>query len=254
MTNLNDPASRPELAEIIQDLVDANHILYDKNVVDGYGHISVRDPRNPDRFLMSRALAPGRVGAGDIMEFDLEGAAIDLRGRSIYGERFIHSEIYKARADINSIVHSHSYSLIPFSITQVELRPVNHYTAFLYKGVPVFEIRDADGMTNMLISNRERGKALADILGNKPVALMRGHGNVVVGTDIRRSTYRAVMTEIGARIQCQAIALGGPITYMAPEEGEIIEKTEHDPRRGRGSEYGMDRVWGMWKTDLDRKG
>src|SRR4051812_15924590 len=119
------------LAELIDDLVAANRILYKQGVVDGFGHVSVRHPERADRFLMAASLAPGRVGKDDIMEFDLEGNAIDRRGRSIYSERFIHAEIYKARSDVKSVMHSHSPTVIPFGVSQVSLRPILNSAGFL---------------------------------------------------------------------------------------------------------------------------
>jgi ribulose-5-phosphate 4-epimerase/fuculose-1-phosphate aldolase len=179
-------------AALIDDLVIGNRILYDQNIVDGYGHISARDPRDPARFLMSRARAPGLVTAADIMVFGLDGEPIKDDGRPIYSERFIHSEIYKARPDVHSVVHSHSPTVIPFSVTQVPLKPIR--APFFYPEVPVFEIRDVGGWTNLLISDGALGAALAQTLGQNSVALLRGHGNVVVGPtaspSIARSTPR----------------------------------------------------------------
>ncbi len=135
-----------ELGAVIDDLVVGNRILYDQNVVDGYGHISARDPRDPDRFLLSRARAPGLVTAADIMEFGRDGEPIRDDGRPIYSERFIHSEIYKAREDVNSVVHSHSPTVVPFTVTQVPLKPIR--AAFFYPEVPLFDTRAVAGWTN----------------------------------------------------------------------------------------------------------
>ncbi|MCJ2049992.1 class II aldolase/adducin family protein [Methylobacterium sp. J-070] len=173
----------------------ASHILADQSVVDGFGHISVRLPSNPNHFLMSRSMAPSLVTPNDIMEFDLDGNAIDGQGRPVFLERFIHAEIYKARPDVQSVVHSHSPAVIPFGITQVPMRTAYHLAAFLADGVPVFDIRKADGMTDMLVRTGPRGMFLADALGRKSVVLMRGHGDVVVGPTIpsqssARSTLR----------------------------------------------------------------
>src|SRR5262245_61664519 len=133
--------SAPDLGAAIDDLVAANRILYRQGVVDGFGHISTRHPERKDRFLMSASLVPGRVGKADIMEFDLESKPVDQRGRSIYSERFIHSEIYKARPDVNAVLHSHSPTVIPFSVSQVPLRPILNSAGFLAPNVPVFEMR-----------------------------------------------------------------------------------------------------------------
>ncbi|HXD72977.1 MAG TPA: class II aldolase/adducin family protein, partial [Vicinamibacterales bacterium] len=153
---------------LIDDLVAGNHILANEMVLDGYGHISVRHPGRRDRFLLSRSLAPESVTAADIMEHDLDGAPVDAKGRTPYKERFIHSEIYRVRPDVNAVVHCHTPSLIPFAVTGVPLLPMYHQSAFLAAGVPVFEIREAAGMTNMLIETKALGVALAKKLADRP--------------------------------------------------------------------------------------
>jgi ribulose-5-phosphate 4-epimerase/fuculose-1-phosphate aldolase len=242
-----------ELALDIEDLVTANHILHAQGVVDSFGHVSFRSPERPDRFFMARAMGPKLVTASDILEYDAEGEALDRQGRSVYSERFIHSEIYKKRPDVNAVIHSHSPGVIPFSMTDVPLRAVMPPAAFLHTGVPVFEIREAAGMSDMLVTNAKRGHALAQSLGNHSVALMRGHGDVVVGTDLRLAVARAVYTEVNARIQMQAILLaaGGRIEYMAPEECTLREANTALHKRGSG--MGQDRVWEALKNELTDK-
>jgi HCOMODA/2-hydroxy-3-carboxy-muconic semialdehyde decarboxylase len=238
-----------DLKALLDDLVAANRILYRQGVVDGFGHVSVRHPGRPDRFLLAAAKAPGRVTAEDIMEYDLDGKAIDERGRPSYSERFIHSEAYKARSDVNAVVHSHSPTVIPFSVTHVPLRPVHNTASFLAAGVPVFEMRNVAGMTNNLVTDAARGKALAATLGDKPVALLRGHGNVVVGPDVRRVVARAIYTEVNARMLLQAVTLGGPITYIDPEENKLIESG----RRTDVAGHSVDRIWQMWVEEATRE-
>lgn len=233
---------------LINDLVAANHILYRQGVVDGFGHVSVRHPTRPDHFLMSTAKAPGRVTAADIMEFDSDGKPIDGDGRPVYSERFIHSEIYKARPDVKAIVHSHSPTVIPFSVTQVPLRPIHNTASFLSPEVPVFEMRKAAGMTNNLVTNPDRAKALVQVLGQRPAVLLRGHGDVVVGPDIRRTVARAIYTEVDARMLLQAIALGGPITFIDPEEAKLSESS----RDSGEAAHGVDRIWQMWAEEAAR--
>jgi ribulose-5-phosphate 4-epimerase/fuculose-1-phosphate aldolase len=240
--DLRASAQSPDLKALIDDLVAANRILYRQGVVDGFGHVSARHPTQADRFLMAAAKAPGRVGAEDIMEFDLDAKPIDQRGRPIYSERFIHSEVYKARGDVTAVIHSHSPTVIPFSVTQVPLRAVHNTASFLAAGVPVFEMRRVAGMSNNLVTDAMRGRALAETLGDRPVALLRGHGNVVVGPDLRRTVARAIYTEVNARMLLQAVMLGGPITFIDPEENKLIEA-------GRGAQitgHSVDRVWQMW--------
>jgi ribulose-5-phosphate 4-epimerase/fuculose-1-phosphate aldolase len=233
------------LQGLIQDLVAANRILYHQGIVDGYGHVSARHPTQSGHFLLAAAKAPGRVTADDIMEFDSDGNAVDRRGRPIYQERFIHSEIYKARPDVNAVVHTHSPAVIPFSVTQVPLRPVHNTASFLAAGVPVFEMRMVAGMTNNLVTDPMRGRALAAALGDRPVVLLRGHGDVVVGPNVRRAVARAIYTEVNARMQLQAVTLGGPITFVDPEEAKLSE----DNRGIQSAGQGVDRTWQMWVED-----
>jgi HCOMODA/2-hydroxy-3-carboxy-muconic semialdehyde decarboxylase len=229
-------AQPADLASLVGDLVAGNHILATEGVVDGYGHISVRHPARKDRFLLSRSVAPESVTAGDIMEYDFDAVAVDSKGRTSYKERFIHSEIYRARPDVNAVVHCHAPSLIPFGVTKVPMRPMYHQSAFLAAGVPVFEIREAAGMTNMLVETAPLGRALAKVLADKPVVLMRGHGAVVVADTIPNVVGRSIYLELNARIQAQAIALGGPITAISPEEARKYAASDNYAR-----------AWELWK-------
>jgi ribulose-5-phosphate 4-epimerase/fuculose-1-phosphate aldolase len=232
----------PDLNTLIDDLVAANRILYRQGVVDGFGHVSIRHPTRPDRFLMSASLAPGRVTKDDIMEFDLDAKPIDQRGRSIYSERFIHSEIYKARPDVKAVLHSHSPTVVPFGVSQIPMRPVINTAGFLVPDVPVFEMRKVAGSRSLLVTDAVVGKALAETLGNRPVALMRGHGNVVVGPNVRRVVARGIYTEVNARLLWQAITLGGPLIYLDAEEARAGEANRDRDESG----HGTDRIWQMW--------
>jgi len=223
---------------LIEDLVAANRILADHGVLDGFGHVSVRHPKNPERYLISCSRAPELVCAEDIMEFDLDSNPVDQRGRSMYLERFIHGEIFRARPEINAVVHSHSPSVIPFSVSSVPMRPLYNMSGFLARGVPVFEIRDAAGMTDMLVREPALGRALATSLADKSVALMRGHGNVVVAPTLPLVVYRAIYTEMNAKLQVQAIGLGGSINYLDPEEGVKTELVTNST---------VVRPWELWK-------
>src|SRR6266852_1640734 len=165
----------PPDPKLVEDLVAANRILVDQSVLDGYGHVSSRHDRDPNRYLMSRSIAPELVTAADIMEYDLDSDPVDARGRGSYLERFIHGEIYKARPDVKAVVHCHSPSVIPFGVTGVPLRPLYHMSAFIWEGVPVFDIRDAmGGMTDMLVRSPAIGHALARTLGGRAEALIDG--------------------------------------------------------------------------------
>ena len=239
------PASAgPVEPQLIEDLVAANRILADQGVLDGWGHVSVRHPRDPNRYLLSRSRAPELVTAEDILEFDLDSNPVDAKGRSLYTERFIHGQIYKARPDVITIVHTHAPALIPFGISKVPLKPVYHRSAFIAAGIPVFEIRERAGMTDMLIRDQALGRALADALGNHPAALMRGHGAVIVGSSIQRVVGRSIFLPLNATLQMQAAALGGPVTYLDPEEARKIEEREG---------YGLGRAWEAWKHKAMQK-
>jgi HCOMODA/2-hydroxy-3-carboxy-muconic semialdehyde decarboxylase len=229
---------------LIDDLVAASRILADQGVLDAFGHVSVRHPGNPEHFLMSRSLAPALVTADDIMEFDFDGNAIDARGRAVFLERFIHGSVYRARSDVMAVVHSHSPAVIPFGVTKAPLKALYHNAAFLAAGVPVFDIREKFGATNMLVGNVAIGAALAETLGDKPVALMRGHGDVVTGPTLPLAVFRAVYTEVDARLLQQAIALGGEVNTLTPEEGVLADKV---------NEAIVGRAWDLWKKRVSAK-
>lgn len=224
--------------QLIADLVAANRILAREGVLDGYGHVSVRHNRDPNRYLMSRNVPPAFVTADDVIEYDLDSNPVDLRGRYSYAERFIHGEIYKARPDVRAVVHNHSPSLIPFSVTGVPMKPVYHMSAFVGQGVPVFEIRDVGGMTDMLISSPVLGRGLARTLGDHPAALIRGHGAVVVGSGVPLMVGRSIYLEINAKFQAQAAALGGGVTFLDPEEVRKVEGWQD-----------YKRAWELWKRN-----
>ena len=228
--------------KIVDDLVAANRILAQHGVDDGFGHVSVRLDRDPNRFLMSRSLAPELVTAADILTYDLDGNSLDAAGRSLYRERFIHSAIYKARPDVQSIVHNHSPSIIPFGVSSLPLRPVYHMAAFIGEGVPVFDIRRHSGMTDMLVSDPDRARALVEALGGNTAVLMRGHGSTVIGSTILVAVGRSIYLEMNARLQAQAIGLGGDVTYLDPQEAQkMMEIGEND---------GYERPWALWKKKV----
>jgi ribulose-5-phosphate 4-epimerase/fuculose-1-phosphate aldolase len=223
--------------ELISDLVAANHILAHNGVLDSFGHVSVRDPRDPHRYLQMQAIAPRDVAASDLITFDLDSNAINARGRPVYRERYIHGEIYKVRSDVNAVVHSHSPGVIPFGVTEQPLRAIFHNGHFLGEGAPVWEIRKTAGEKNgMLVNTAELGKSLAATLGAGSVVLMRGHGDAVAGPDLKTTVFRAIYTEINARLQMQAVALGGPINFLNKYEQA---KTQN-----------VDRPWDMWRKQV----
>ncbi len=203
---MSNPEAPPEAT--ISDLVVANRILAAEGVLDAFGHISIRDPRNPACYLMSRSLAPALVTAADIVQHDLDNRPIRDEGHSLYYERWIHGEIYKSRPQVNAIVHSHSPTVVPFASTKAPLRPILHNASFLGLGSPIFEIRKLIPNSDLMISTAALGAALAATLGpTADVVLLRGHGNVVVGPTIQVAVFRAYYTEINARQQLNAIVL-----------------------------------------------
>ena len=226
----------------IGDLVLANRILADHEVFDAYGHVSVRSDRDPQHFFMARSLAPALVTRPDILEYDFDCNVIGGTKEALFLERFIHGEIYRARADVKSVVHCHTPSVIPFGDTEVPMRPMFGLSGFLASGVPVFEIRKGFGATDLLIRDPARGRALAQTLGAKPVALMRGHGAVVTGSSLQLTVGRCIYLDLNARVQQQTMALGGApggktVTYVTPEEGK--QTVADDYRRG----------WELWRRE-----
>jgi ribulose-5-phosphate 4-epimerase/fuculose-1-phosphate aldolase len=229
---------------VLADLVTANHILFDQGVVDGFGHVSARHNNDPKHFLMARSMAPALVAAADIIEYDSNSEPISANGRASYIERYIHGEIYRVRADVHAVVHSHSPSVIPFANTKIALRPMNHIAAFLGTGAPVFDIRSVGGDgTDMLIRNNALGRALAEMLGQHTVALMRGHGSVAVGPTLKHVVYRAVYTEINARAEAEALSMGGKPEFLSPREAAAATKT---------TDKLVERPWELWKRQADQ--
>ncbi|HEX3995403.1 MAG TPA: class II aldolase/adducin family protein [Acetobacteraceae bacterium] len=237
-------AAEPADPALIDDLVSANRILYDQGVVDGFGHVSARHDKDPGRYLLSRSMAPALVTAADIMEFDLDSNPVDPRGRTPYLERFIHGEIYRVRPDVMAIVHSHSPAVLPFADTDVKLRPMNHIAGFLGDGPPVFEIRTVAGQdSDMLVRNNAIGQALAKTLGNGSVALMRGHGSVAAAQSVKHVVFRAIYTEVNARTEIQALAIGKPM-FLNEKEAAAAMKTNDGL---------VERPWALWKQKVMAK-
>jgi HCOMODA/2-hydroxy-3-carboxy-muconic semialdehyde decarboxylase len=236
------PAVADASPELIQDLVMANRILFKQGVVDGFGHVSARHDKHPDRFLIARSMAPALVTAEDIMACDHDGNVLGGDTRNGYLERYLHGAIFRVRPDIHGVVHSHSPSVIPFGLVrEVPLRASSHMGGFLGTGAPVYEIRDSVGdASDMLIRNTNLARDLAAVLGNRPVVLMRGHGSTVAGTSVKQAVFRAVYTEFTARIQSEALRLGTP-NYLTAEEGENAAKT---------NDANVGRAWDLWVMDV----
>ena len=227
----------------IADLAAASRIVAAQGVVDAFGHVSLRNPSAPDHYFMSRSLAPALVTPGDILEYDLDSNPLDANGRGSFLERFIHGEIYRARPDIQSIVHSHSPSVIPFGLVDVPMRAMFHNAGFIAAGVPVFDIREKFGATDMLVGNREKGVALAAVMGAKDVVLMRAHGSVACGPTLQTAVFRAVYTEVNARIQHWTLALqgGSSMAALDVDEGRLADAI---------NETAGKRAWELWRSKV----
>lgn len=239
------PADLPRpSASLVDDLVAANHILVHEGVLDAFGHVSVRHDQSPGTFLLARNMAPGQVRAEDILQFALDGTPLDAGDRRVYLERFIHGSIYRARPDVMAVVHSHSPSVVPFSVSRTtRLRPVCHMSGFLGAGAPNFEIRDVAGdATDLLVSEDGLGRALAHSLGSSNFVLMRGHGSTTTASSLKLVVYRAVYAEVNARLQLQALQLGEPEYLTAAEAAAAVANVEGQ----------VDRPWALWKERAQR--
>ena len=223
--------------EALDELVTANRILAHEGVVDAFGHVSIRHPSFADRYILSRARAPECIERADLMEFTLDGDALDAGGRKPYAERFIHGAVYAARPEVQAVVHNHSPSVIPFGITGTALRPVMHMCASMGTHVPLWDSRTTFGDTNLLVTSMEMARDLAAALGNESVALMRGHGCVVAGQSLREVVFNSVYLELNAQLQLKASALGA-ITFLTDGEVAAILRTRRS--------FTYERAWEYW--------
>ena len=230
--------------DIIEELVTANRILANEGIVDSFGHISVRHPQRKDRYLLSRARAPERIEPSDIIEFTLEGEPINLKGRAPYTERFIHGAIYEKRPDVQSVVHNHSPSTIPFGITGKKLKPLLHMCASIGHDVPLWDSHDKFGDTALLVNSMAMGRDLAKRMAKGRTALMRGHGAVVAGNSIRHAVFVSIYLELNAKLQMQAMTMG-KIKYLYPGEVDAVI--------ARTASYTLNRAWENWARRAGRK-
>jgi HCOMODA/2-hydroxy-3-carboxy-muconic semialdehyde decarboxylase len=234
--------------EFLEDLVAANRILAEHGVIDAYGHVSIRSPDNPNRYFLARSIAPQMVQIEDLLEYDIDSKPIDPQGRESVRERFIHSEIYRARPDVMSVVHNHSPSVIPFSVTGVPMKALFHMASFIGDGLPNFEIRKVKKGSDLLVSDPKLGKALAKALGKSPATLMRGHGAAVTGENLQRSVGRSIYLEMSAVMQMQALLLSRKINFMDKKEVAASASVQD-----------YKRAWPLWrdralaKAKADRK-
>ncbi len=228
-----------ELERAINDLVIANRILAHEGVVDAFGHISIRHPHDPGKYLLSRARSPELVEHSDILEFTLDSRIADGKQEKVYLERFIHGALYEANPEIRAVVHSHAVEILPFSVSSVPLRAVVHNSSQCGAHVPVWDIRDKFGDTGLLVENQDHGRDLAKFIGRGRVALMRGHGFAASGRTLAEVLKVAVYLPRNARVLMDAIRLGGEVKYLS--DGEIAIREGHGPG---GADVA--RAWEYW--------
>ena len=231
------------LEQLTEELVTANRILARERVLDSFGHISVRHPERPDRYLLSRARAPELAESGDIMEFMLDGKVVGSHPGKPYSERFIHGAIYEARADVMAVVHNHSPNVVPFTVTKQKMRPIMHMCGPIGSKIPNWDIRKKFGDTNLLVTSMAMGRDLAQTLASNTVALMRGHGCSVVGRSVREVVFTSVYMEINAEMLIKALSMGS-VTYLS--DGEIAAIT-----KGRAG-FTFERGWENWCRRVGR--
>jgi ribulose-5-phosphate 4-epimerase/fuculose-1-phosphate aldolase len=236
------PAADPDEARI-EDVITASHILTNEGILDSFGHVSARSAKNPDHFFMPRAMPPALVSRADIVEVGLDCKPIAPDAPRLNGERYIHCEVYKARRDVQSVIHTHDLAVIPFGLAGVSLKPVVVQAGFLPPRTPLFEVRDGSKnreKRGMLVTNADLGRSLAQKLGSNPVVLMRGHGDTVVGSSVREATVRTIYTHIDAQAQSAALALRRHITIM--DAAELA--------RNAAENFDADRPWQNYKQRL----
>ena len=226
------------LESVLDDLVIANRILANEGVIDAFGHVSVRHPGRADRYLLARSRSPELVERGDVMEFDLDNQPIDQRGRTMYSERPIHGSTYRSRPDVKAVCHNHARSLIPFGVTGTSLRPIFHIAGSIGAEVPVWDVREEFGDTDLLVTTTALGDSLARKLGRNRVCLMRGHGAVVATHDLKATVFVSIYLMVNAALVKEARELG-EVTYLS--DGEI-QLTEQMNFRARS----QNRAWEYW--------
>jgi HCOMODA/2-hydroxy-3-carboxy-muconic semialdehyde decarboxylase len=226
------------LQTAIDDLVTANHILFREGIVDAFGHVTMRHPVKKDHYLMARSTQPVFVGASDIVELDIDSKPVLKDAPSTSYERFIHGEIYRVRPDVGAVVHSHSATVLPFSVAKgTPLRAICHTTGFIGDAAPIFEIRDFAGdSSNMLVQTSGLGASLANVLGSKSLILMRGHGFTVCGASLHEAVYNSINTVINARVEMDALRLGA-VTFLSEGEAAAVSR-QHNASLGR--------TWEVW--------
>jgi ribulose-5-phosphate 4-epimerase/fuculose-1-phosphate aldolase len=223
----------------ILELVTANRVVAHLKLVDSFGHVTVRNPENPQRYFMSRSRAPSLVTKDDILEFDLESNPVDTRGLRPYAERFIHGCLYRARPDVMAVCHNHAHGLLPMAVTKTVMRPAIHSAAVIGQQVPVWDIRDKFGDTSMLVTSNEMGNSLARAVGAGKAALMRGHGSVIAAQSVQDAVFTTFYLQLNAEVLVKAMSMGGEITYLSAGETERSAEIHSQP-------FSRGRAWEEW--------
>jgi HCOMODA/2-hydroxy-3-carboxy-muconic semialdehyde decarboxylase len=232
------PSYSKAVEAALADLVIANRILANEGVIDAFGHVSIRHPERPDRYFLARSRSPELVERGDLLEFDLDSNLIHPDGRTIYSERPIHGCLYKARPNVNAVCHNHAHVLIPYGVTGAEIRPIFHVAGCIGPEVPVWDIREDFGDTNLLVTTNEQGNSLAKTVADHRTTLMRGHGAVVAMPDLRSCVFTAIFLMVNAQMLKEARELG-QVTYLTPGE---VEATGAMITQARS----QNRAWEYW--------
>ena len=233
-----------DLDRQLEDLVTANRILAREEVVDAFGHVSIRHPEHPGRYILSQSRAPELVDTPDLMEYTLDGEPLDQQGRTMYSERPIHGGVYEARPDVQAVVHNHSPAVLPFGVTSQPLRPMFHLAAIIGPQLPVWDIRNNFQDTSLLVTTMEQGRDLAATLGGGRAALMRGHGCVVAGNTLKEAVMASVYLQVNARLLLQSLPLG-EVKYLSPGEIELMSQSQVRPTS-------LTRAWEYWAVRAGR--
>ena len=228
--------------ELRRELTLANHILAREGLLAGLGHISARHPDKPDHFILSRALAPNLVTVGDLHEFDLDGNLTDGSDINGYAERVIHAAVYAARPDVNCVCHNHAIELLPFCNIGEAPKPVTHVGGMMGAHVPVWDNRIDFGDTQIIVIKMEEAVSMARALGANRCMLLRRHGALVVGKNIRETVFRSIVLRDNARVHLDASRLG-ELSVLTEKEIEISNALHESPRI-------LERVWDGWVAEL----
>jgi ribulose-5-phosphate 4-epimerase/fuculose-1-phosphate aldolase len=232
------------LAPARQQLALANRILANEGVIDAFGHISIRHPTNPDRYLIARHRAAELVEPSDILEFTLDSEPVEPTDAQLYSEMVIHGSIYKARQEVHSVCHHHAMPLLLYCVTDVEMVPLIPLGTTMGDIVPVWDSRDEFGDTRLIVTTPAVADSLARALGNNWTVLMRRHGATVAGRTVREAVYRSIYTCLNAQLQTSAMAAG---KIHPRSRGEVEQISGYAV-----SDRPVNRAWDYWVVRLQK--